>query len=85
MEQFRRERGLLDETTFVSWLGGTFADDAEAARFFVEETLVRGLIERHAPAAVRHVTYELIARALPLDAQEVVAADATDAATISSK
>ncbi|HEX2656912.1 MAG TPA: hypothetical protein VHU40_01515, partial [Polyangia bacterium] len=58
---FRRERGLLTEETFVAWLSRHFANDAEAARFFVEEALVRALIDAHGPAAAGHLEHERIA------------------------
>jgi len=61
VEQFRRERGLLDEESFVAWLSRHFADDAEAARFFIEEALVRALIARHQPAATAHLPHERLA------------------------
>jgi hypothetical protein len=61
VEQFRRERGLVSEEAFVAWLSQHFADDAEAARFFIEEALVRALIARHEPAAAAHLPHERLA------------------------
>ena len=61
VEQFRRERGLLGEETFVAWLSQHFADDAAASRFFIEEALVRALIARHEPAAAAHLPHERLA------------------------
>jgi len=63
VEQFRRERGLLDEGSFVDWLSAHFSDDAEAARFFIEEGLLRALIDQHQQAAAGHLRHERIAAA----------------------
>ena len=61
---------MLDEAAFVGWLSGHFVDDAEAARFFVEETLLRALIGEHESGASAHLKHERIAGARA-DAQEV--------------